>query len=147
LRNLAVPAQREKNFNEARALMLEAWQLGPRIASLALEVTGLLAEMADHEALEDFRRSLPESMRDHERIRVFAAKAALAAGRPEEVRKLLVGEFSKVREGETSLTDLWFGMHAQLLSRREGLPVNAELLARVRREFPPPKEIDFRTKP
>ena len=49
-----------------------------------------------------------------------------------------------MREGEVSLSDLWFGLHEQRVSRAERRPVDAELKARVRRDCPPPRFIDFR---
>jgi hypothetical protein len=56
-------------------------------------------------------------------------------------------EFPCVREGERTLTDLWFAAHELKLSRVEGVPIDRELRVRVRREFPPPPAIDFRMRP
>jgi hypothetical protein len=49
-----------------------------------------------------------------------------------------------LREGETSLSDLWFAYHAQRLSQVESCLVDEALRQRVRREYPLPAHLDFR---
>jgi len=47
-------------------------------------------------------------------------------------------------EGEGSLAGLWFEMYERKTAKEEGIPINDELKARVRKDFPLPKQIDFR---
>ena len=47
-------------------------------------------------------------------------------------------------EGETILSDLWFGMLEKRLARAEGVPGDDASKTGVRREFPPPARIGFR---
>ena len=49
-----------------------------------------------------------------------------------------------MREGEVVLTDLWFGLHEKRVAAAESVPINDALKERVRREFPPPENLDFR---
>ena len=49
-----------------------------------------------------------------------------------------------MREGEVSLSQLWFDFHERRISAAEGLPIDDALRARVRRECPVPQEFDFR---
>jgi len=49
-----------------------------------------------------------------------------------------------LREGETSLSDLWFDFQERRLGVGENIPIDDGLRARVRRDFPLPKEFDFR---
>jgi len=49
-----------------------------------------------------------------------------------------------IREGEVSLSDLWFGLQERRRAAAENRPVDEELKRRVRRECPPPADIDFR---
>ena len=60
------------------------------------------------------------------------------------VRRLLQREFCTIREGEVSLTDLWFLSHEKEAEQRRGRPLTNEERQEVRRQFPPPREIDFR---
>ena len=49
-----------------------------------------------------------------------------------------------LREGERSLSHLWFEYHEQKLARLEKVKVDEALKERVRREFPVPEHLDFR---
>ena len=53
-------------------------------------------------------------------------------------------EVADLREGENVLTDLWFGLQEKRIAAAEGVPIDEELRARVRRECVPPPEIDYR---
>ena len=53
-------------------------------------------------------------------------------------------EFTTIKEGETVLTDLWFGLHELRLAVAEGIPMDEALKQRVRQEYPPPASIDYR---
>lgn len=91
-----------------------------------------------------FVESLPEDIRNSERIRILAAKASIEVGDLDALDGFFDQEFATIREGEVTLTDLWFAMHERKLAAEEGLPIDDELKSRVRREFPPPRHIDFR---
>jgi hypothetical protein len=73
-------------------------------------------------------------------------QAALAVEDFERVERLFADPpvVDDLREGERSLSLLWFEYHEQRLSVSEKVPVDETLRDRVRREFPVPKEIDFR---
>lgn len=49
-----------------------------------------------------------------------------------------------VRDGEVSLSELWFALHEKRISTAENIPIDDELRRRVRRDFPPPAHLDFR---
>ena len=84
--------------------------------------------------------ALPAACLDHERIRLVRAQLALAGGRVEEVEALLEGDFCTIREGETTLTDLWFELHISIAQRRAGRePSGAERDAVIAANPPPPR--------
>lgn len=145
-RNLAELARREQRPDAACEAMALAWKVGPRIVKLAIEVAGLLSHFKRFAELRAFCQALPEDIRQHERIRIFSAQAALALGALDEAAQLFDGAFEAIFEGETILTDLWFELQARRLAQREGVALDAALLARARREVPPPANIDFRLK-
>ncbi|MEI6072281.1 MAG: DUF5107 domain-containing protein [Verrucomicrobiae bacterium] len=128
--------------SEAAELFLRAWEAGPPIVSVAIEAAQMLLATGQHARLAAFARSLPAVIRSHERIRIFAAAAAVKLGNLDEVEPLFQQTFATIREGETTLTDIWFEYHARRLA--EGKPVDDTVRARAGREFPPPKNIDFR---
>ena len=144
LRNLAVLRQRAGDKAAERELLCRAWETGPKVAALALEYATTLVAAKDYEALGVFVQSLPDAIRNHERMRMMSAQAALECGDFEEVERLFDQDFASNREGEVSLTDLWFGLHEKRLAAKEHVPIDEALRKRVRREFPPPSHIDFR---
>ncbi|MDQ1256871.1 MAG: hypothetical protein QG656_1471 [Candidatus Hydrogenedentes bacterium] len=144
MRNLAVLELRADRTEAARDLLRQAWETGPQAVSLALEYTRVLAKLEDDDAIDAFLASAPEECRAHERIRILAAHSALRQGRLDEVERLFDYPFATNREGETTLTDIWFGLHERRIAQAEGCPMDDALRQRVRREFPPPNSIDFR---
>ena len=143
-RNLAELAKREKRMDAACKAMAVAWQLGPRIARLAIEYARLLSHFKRFAELRAFCLALPADIRDNERIRICAAQAALETGALDEVEPLFEYPFAAIFEGENILTDIWFGLYARRLAKREGVPLDDALHARVHKEYPPPANIDFR---
>jgi len=155
LRNLAVLAARAAHppsnlwslnepppSAEAAELFLRAWEAGPQIVSLAMEAAQMLLSTGQYERLAAFARKLPAHIHHHERIHIFAAAAAVQLGNLDEVEPLFQQTFATIREGETTLTDIWFEYHARRFAA--GKPGDDALRARARKEFPPPKPIDFR---
>jgi len=125
-------------------LMRQAWECGPSTVPLAIEYARLLLDAGRYESLREFTRALPAEILQNERIRLLAARAALEAGQWAELEPLFSQEFASIREGEVALTDLWFGYQERRLAAAEHVPLDAALRQRVRREFPPPRNIDFR---
>ncbi len=143
-RDLAVLAQRAGDKQGERDYLCRAWETGPKIAPLAIEYANALVAAKDYEALGVLLESMPEEIRRHERMRIISAQAALDRGKLDEVEGLFDHEFATNREGEVTLTDLWFALHEKRLAAQDNLPIDDALHRRVREEFPPPRRIDFR---
>jgi hypothetical protein len=60
------------------------------------------------------------------------------------VRTILNREFCTIREGEISLTDLWFTLHIKEAEARKGSSLTEEERTNVIIQNPPPYAIDFR---
>jgi hypothetical protein len=144
LRNLSIIEKRAKNAEGACDLLIKAWEAGPQITPLAVECTNALMQTKRFDQLRTFIEKLPKAAKDHERVRIAAAQAALLENKLDEVAPLFTYEFTTMREGEDLLAHLWFEYHEKKLSKQEGKPIDAALKERVKREFPPPTNIDFR---
>ncbi len=144
LRNIARLSGRRGKIGACADQLLEAWEAGPEEVSLARECAQSLLEAGRYAELKGFIRGLRPDIASHERIRISGAVAALGLGDLDELEQALKHEFTTVREGEVLLTNLWFAMHERRIAAAEGIPVNAALRERVRREYPPPANIDFR---
>lgn len=129
--------------NEAFATLAHygaAWDLAGPLSdadkgALAREVMGALVESGQFERAAAFFDALPPGAQADEPALILRAKAALALGDLETVESILAREFATIREGEVSLTDLWFEMWA----RRDGTSLD-----QARRAHPAPRALDFR---
>jgi len=146
LRNLAALAQEEERLDEAAKLYVTAHRLRPALLPLAVECGRFLIEANHPQKWLELLEELPQSLRDVGRIRLLEGQAALEVGDLKRVKQILDQRpvVADMREGEVSLSDLWFGYHEHRLGAPDGASVDDALRARVRREFPAPKEFDFR---
>lgn len=144
LRNLAVLVRRAHDVPHAVELLREAWEIGPPVAAIAVEYLDALLECGEYSAVLRVIQSLPEEVRNHDRVLIAQAKASLATGDLEGAERIFHHDFALVREGEVSLSDLWFEWQARIMARKEGSEVTDAHRSRVRRELIPPQSIDFR---
>lgn len=100
--------------------------------------------MGLNQGVVDLINAMPEEIRSGERIRLMSAWAKVRMDDFCEAEKLFEYEFVTMMEGEGSLADLWFEMHERRIAKEQGIPIDDELKARVRNDFPPPAKIDFR---
>lgn len=146
-RNLAVLAVEEERTDEAVELYVAACRQRPQLLPLAVECGRFLVQAGrPQEWLDLVHNVLVDSVREAGRVRLLEGQAALAAGDFERVEAIL-GEqlvIDDLREGERSLSHLWFGLHESRLSKDEGVPIDDALRERVRRDFPVPEHLDFR---
>jgi tetratricopeptide (TPR) repeat protein len=146
LRNLALMAWEDTNFDNAATLYSLAVQLQPRLLPLAIECGQKLIAMERPQLWLDLLETLPLSLRKMGRIRLLEGQAALAMSNFKRVAQLFDGTLviDDLREGERSLSHLWFAYHEKRISTEEGVPVDDALRECVRREHPVPAEIDYR---
>ena len=139
-RNLAILSLRRKDAAQARRYYEQAWELaaqsGNPPAALAIETLEKLVETQQWQRGMEVYRSLPPEVQSAERVQILRGQFALALGDLAAVEQVLQHEYAVVREGETTLSDLWFELHARQfgISRQE-----AQAL------YPPPARIDFRS--
>jgi hypothetical protein len=146
LHNLAAIAQEEGDLSGGADLLIAACRLKPDLLPLAVECGRCLIAADRPRDWLDLLADLPDSIRAAGRIRLLEAQAALAAGDLPVVEHFFTEGVTipDLREGETTLSDLWFGFHEALLSAEQSVPVNGALRAQARRAFPLPNELDFR---
>ncbi len=144
LRNLAVLAERRGDKTKACELMRQAWQTGPQVAPLAIEYLQTLERAERFADAYEFVATLPAGVRAHERVLLLWARAAIETGRLKGVERVFNYDFATIREGEVSLTELWFAWQEKRIAAAGKVPVDDKLRERVRRDFPAPRQIDFR---
>jgi hypothetical protein len=146
LRNLAVLAREEGRIAEASDMYVAACRMHPSVLPLVIECGRILIEAGQPSRWLELLTELPEPVRRAGRVRLLEAQAALAVDDYERVEAVLAEKpaVEDLREGEVSLSQLWFEYHERRLSRAEGVPIDEALRARVRDEYPVPEEFDFR---
>ena len=94
--------------------------------------------------------SLPQNIQNAERMLLNAAQTAIKLREMETVEKVFShGEYADIREGECSLTDIWFEFCALNMAKERGIEnpqgeVLENLIDEAWEKCPPPVEIDFR---
>ncbi len=142
-RNLAVLARWDDDIERALYCMEQAWRLNPTVMELAQEYMELLCathRFADAAAVFNV---LPPEVLIHDRIQILHARIALELGDEATVERLMQHEYAVVREGETELTDIWFGLWYRR-SAQGTAPLSEAQKRDIRRLHPPPAHIDFR---
>jgi hypothetical protein len=136
----------EENVERHAALYLEAARLAPEVTRLVIECCEALLQAERAGDVVALLEAVSEAVRAHSRVQLLRARAALQLDDLETVAQILEQrlEFADIREGEVSLSNLWFAMHEKCLAREENLPMDDALKQRVRAEFPPPAHLDFR---
>jgi hypothetical protein len=145
-RNLAELHRHLGDFDKAAELYFKALELAPDLAALAIESFNMLINTGRAKQVAQLAANLGDKLLKVGRIQVLLAKAAVESGNLEDAEKLLASKISlpDVREGERILTDLWFDLHERKLSAATGKPIDDELRAQVRKQFPAPAYLDFR---
>jgi hypothetical protein len=148
MRNLAILSWQQGDTNRAGDLLIEAYLAAPEILPLAVECGRCLIECGRSQDWLDLMRKMSTALRSHGRLRLLEAQASLLVGDIDMVEKFFEQGvlIADLREGESSLTDLWFEYQAKKTSIQENIPLDDNLLKRVKAQIPVPKNIDYRLK-
>lgn len=148
-RNLAVLATFQGDHAEALTCLSRAWELDSDSSqcTLALAQEYLQALCADrrYEQAQEVYAKFPHAIQLNDRIQILHARIALELGNLDAVEEILQHEFAVVREGETELTDIWFEIIYRRFASTTDLPLDEKTRAEIRRLYPPPAHIDFRS--
>ena len=146
LRNLAALDAAQDNSARTAERYARAMQLQPTCLPLAIEAGKQMVPAGRAEQWLSAAAALPQAARDHGRVRLLKAQAACETGDFDACRNILSQPFvvEDLREGEKTLTDLWFDLHVRLVSNREDIAIDEALEQRIRHDYPAPPHLDFR---
>ncbi|MBN1676028.1 MAG: DUF5107 domain-containing protein [Kiritimatiellae bacterium] len=146
-RNLALLACHAREHARCAALYMHACRLA-RLPQLFTECGRALIAAGRPAEVGPLFDALDESARHGGRIQLVRAQAALEADDLDAVERFVDSApvIPDIREGEVTLTDLWFALQERKLAATEGTPIDDALRKRARRDFPPPAHLDFRQK-
>jgi tetratricopeptide (TPR) repeat protein len=145
LRNLALIAGEDGDLEKAVQLYLAAVIMAPHLLPLAIEAGHFLIDAQQAGQWLDLLSELPAKIGAAGRVRLLEAQAALATGKLQRVADFFADAvvIPDLREGELSLSELWYDWQVQRLSLLENTPIDDELRTRVKQEFPVPAGFDF----
>ncbi len=126
---------------KAAAMMAEAADLAPENVSLARATAKLMKECAMWQELTEFTATRSAEVQAEPRMKMYLAFALGYSGKLDEAMAILEDggkylEVPDIKEGETSLSDLWFYIEEQRAAK-EGRSFDKEKVS-------PPYELDFR---
>lgn len=137
LRNLAILARDQGNFDRAATLLLEAHRMKPDLAPLVVETGDGLVRAERWRDLRSWLAGLGSQSRVHGRIRLCEARLLLHDGKPGDARDIVEHlVLDDLRESDNPLTDLWFACESACRGN-----VSIESL---KQSIRPPEAIDFR---
>lgn len=128
------------NKEKAAELAQKAAAMKPDDISLVIAALSRLHEAEQPEEIVSFIQTLPEKTRETSRIRLYLSYALLKMGKVYEAETELNRDggihLSDIREGEISITNLWFDI--------EEAKAKAENRSFDRKTAKPPRQFDFR---
>ncbi len=145
LRNLAILSWKQDQVEDAANLLLKAHTMAP-VLPLTIELGKCLLASRQPRVWLDLLQNIPASIQANGRVRLLQAQAALEEGEIDIVELYFddLVPVADLREGENSLTDLWFAFRQKQISLEKGRPLVDFPLEEIKARCPPPEIIDFR---
>lgn len=150
-RNLAFLENVAENYETAEDYYDKALGIEGVLDDFALisEYLIFLVQRKKFDKLWKLFSSLPEALKEVDRIKISAARAAVRLGHTDYLEKFFSEEHYDIREGEVSLTDIWFEFCALKMAKERGIEIRdradlEELIDEAWDTCPPDKSIDFR---
>ena len=141
---LGALARMQYDFPSAARHLQAALALAPHVYTIASDTLEVLNELNQPKKTLAWLEKLPASVRQQDRIVMAEAFAALKLGDYRRALEIINSrEFACVREGEESVTSLWFNAQDLKRAAETGRPVDLQLKLEVR-TMRPPAELDFR---
>ncbi|MBQ9922793.1 MAG: DUF5107 domain-containing protein [Clostridia bacterium] len=117
--------------------------------ALVSEYLAFLGNIKKYQKLWNIFNSLPANCKSNDRIRITAAIAAVKLDHLDYLNTFFSEEHYDIREGECTLTDVWFEFCARKIARERGIDVADVdkmqiLLDEAWDKCPPDPAIDFR---
>lgn len=149
-RNLAILEKQRGNDAEAMEYYDKAIAMDGAFKDfgLASEYLGFLSDIGENEKLWAIYEALPENCKNADRIKIYAGKAAVKLDKLDYLDAFFAEEHYDIREGEVTLTDIWFEYCARKIAAQRGIEFTEESLEKLVDEAwdtcPPDPAIDFR---
>jgi len=135
--------------DKAHELFLRAFRIKPDCLPLVRE-TAMHLIGTGHDALWlELFDTLPPELQCNARLRLCKVTALIHLDRTTEAAEILREDFvmPDVKEGELSVSTLWFELYRRIYAKENGIPYdpeNAALIEAADKTYPLPEALDFR---
>ncbi len=149
-RNLAILESQRNNIDASEKYYELAIACDGAFDDYALvsEYLELLLKLKKYDEIWNLFTTLPDNCKRADRIRITTAQAALRLGRDDFLDEFFGEIHYDVREGEDTLTDIWFEKQARDMAHERGIELTPENIDKLVDEAwetkTPPFEVDFR---
>lgn len=149
-RNLSMIYKNEKGDSQtARKLILSAYELKKDCPSLLKEVAQQLTSDGGDSLWLEIYEKLSPSFQALGRLRLYKAIALMNLSKYKEASSIINESFvmSDIKEGELSVSHLWFELYRNIYAEENGLVYDKEnkaLCAAADEKYPLPRKLDFR---
>lgn len=149
-RNLSMIYKNELGDTEtALEYILKAFELKADSPAVCSEVAAQLTTTGNDEKWLEVYNSLNPSLQSIGRLRLYKAVALMNMDKLEEATEIINPSFemSDIREGELSVSYLWFILYRRLYAKENSMEYSAdnkELIEKADKKYPLPKKLDFR---
>ena len=150
LRNLSMIYKNEKNdLAESRRLILEAYEMKKDCHTLLKEVAMQLTSDGGDSIWLEIYETLSDKLKASGRLMLYKAIALMNLSRYKEASLIINESFvmSDIKEGELSVSHLWFELYRNIYAEENGLlysPEDKELCRKADEKYPLPRKLDFR---
>ena len=150
LRNLSMLYKNEfGNMELAREYILRAFEVKRNCRSLCTEVAAQLTQDGKDALWLEIYDGLTPELQMLGRLRLYRAIALIHLNRLKEATEIINKDFemSDIKEGELSVSQLWFELYRRLYAEETGEiydETNQELCKKADKKYPLPKKLDFR---
>lgn len=149
-RNLSMVYKNELgDIQKAREYILKAFELKKDCYALCSELAAQLTTDGGDEMWLEIYDTLCDDIKKIGRIRLYCAIAYINLDRLEEATEIINPDFemSDIKEGELSVSFLWFELYRRLYAKQNNIeynPDDVQLKNDADKKYPLPKKLDFR---
>lgn len=148
-RNLSLIFKNEdKDLKKAEENMLAAVKLCNTCKALIINCGEVLLASKGFDKWIEVYKNLPDVLKNNGRIKLYLANAYFELENYDMAKQILDSGFEMYdnKEGEVSISDLWFKLHKKIVEKETGITDDEELTKLVDEKYPLPKHLDFRMK-
>lgn len=146
-RNLAqIEKNIENDYNSAAEHMVRALSQKNDYLPLAIECAYALMAAERYAEWVSLYKTLPENIRENGRIKMLLGACYSRLGEAETAANIITASLTvdDIKEGEYSLSAIWTEIYGQILAKKKGTEVGSLSVEDILREYPLPRELDFR---